>query len=154
MRTKRPLEYQWFSFLDMPTALLEQPTLAKSCQSASPGMERGVSGSARRRNDAMVHKNEELASVQAWTDHSAKVQKDYKGMLYSFAAILPCGGPALIRETERAIKQLGLKGIFISSAKTNQHHETVMIGQLVLVGVGNARPNVIYTYTGNDALVN
>ena len=37
-------------------------------------------------------------------------------MLYSFATILPCGGPAFIKETERAIKQLGLKGIFIHSS--------------------------------------
>ena len=37
---------------------------------------------------------EELASVQAWTDYAAKVQQDHKGMLYSFATILPCGGPA------------------------------------------------------------
>jgi aminocarboxymuconate-semialdehyde decarboxylase len=60
--------------------------------------------------------NEELASVQAWTDYAAKVQQDYTGMLYSFATILPCGGPAFIKETERAIKQLGLRGIFIHSS--------------------------------------
>jgi aminocarboxymuconate-semialdehyde decarboxylase len=60
--------------------------------------------------------DEELASVQAWTDYAAKVQQDHKGMLYSFATILPCGGPAFIKETERAIKQLGLKGIFIHSS--------------------------------------
>src|SRR5436190_23647910 len=60
--------------------------------------------------------DEELPSVQAWSDYAAKVQQDYKGMLYSFATILPCGGPAFIKETERAIKQLGLKGIFIHSS--------------------------------------
>ena len=60
--------------------------------------------------------DEELPSVQAWTDYAAKVQQDHKGMLYSFATILPCGGPAFIKETERAIKQLGLKGIFIHSS--------------------------------------
>ena len=59
---------------------------------------------------------EELKSVQAWTDYAAKVQQDHKGKLYSFATILPCGGPAFIKETERAIKQLGLKGIFIHSS--------------------------------------
>ena len=47
--------------------------------------------------------DEELASVQAWTDYAAEVQQNHKGMLYSFATILPCGGPAFIKETERAI---------------------------------------------------
>lgn len=65
--------------------------------------------------------NEELASVQAWTDYAAKVQQDYKGMLYSFATILPCGGLAFIKETERAIKQLGLKGIFIHSSHKGRY---------------------------------
>jgi aminocarboxymuconate-semialdehyde decarboxylase len=60
--------------------------------------------------------DEELPSVQAWSDYAAKVQQDHKGVLYSFATILPCGGPAFIKETERAIKQLGLKGIFIHSS--------------------------------------
>jgi aminocarboxymuconate-semialdehyde decarboxylase len=54
--------------------------------------------------------------VQAWTDYAAQVQSDHKGVLYCFATILPCGGPAFIKETERAIKQLGLKGIFIHSS--------------------------------------
>jgi aminocarboxymuconate-semialdehyde decarboxylase len=60
--------------------------------------------------------NEELPAVQAWTDYAAKVQQDNKGVLYSFATILPCGGPAMVKEAERAIKQLGLKGIFIHSS--------------------------------------
>ena len=60
--------------------------------------------------------DEELRSVQAWTDYAAEVQEKHKGVLYSFATILPCGGPAFIKETERAIKQLGLKGIFIHSS--------------------------------------
>ena len=59
---------------------------------------------------------EELPSVQAWSDYAAKVQQDHKGVLYAFATILPCGGPAFIKETERAIRQLGLKGIFIHSS--------------------------------------
>ncbi len=60
--------------------------------------------------------DEELSSVRAWTDYAAKVQSDHKGMLYSFATILPCGGPAMIKEAERAIRELGLKGIFIHSS--------------------------------------
>jgi aminocarboxymuconate-semialdehyde decarboxylase len=60
--------------------------------------------------------DEEFPAVQAWTDYVAEVQAKHKGMLYGFATILPCGGPAYIKETERAIKQLGLKGVFIHSS--------------------------------------
>jgi predicted TIM-barrel fold metal-dependent hydrolase/dienelactone hydrolase len=59
---------------------------------------------------------EELAAVQKWTDYAADVQEKHKGTLYSFATILPCGGPAFLKEAERAIRQLGLKGIFIHSS--------------------------------------
>ena len=52
----------------------------------------------------------------AWSDYAAEVQEKHKGVLYSFATILPCGGPAFVKETERAIKQLGLKGVFIHSS--------------------------------------
>jgi len=60
--------------------------------------------------------NEELPAVQKWTDYAAEVQQNHKGTLYSFATILPCGGPAFIKETERAIRELGLKGVFINSS--------------------------------------
>ncbi len=60
--------------------------------------------------------DEELDAVKAWTDYAAKLQADHKGILYSFATILPCGGPAFIKEAERAIRELGLKGIFIHSS--------------------------------------
>jgi aminocarboxymuconate-semialdehyde decarboxylase len=46
--------------------------------------------------------DEELSAVQKWSDYAA--------------TILPCGGPAFIKETERAIRELGLKGIFIHSS--------------------------------------
>src|SRR2546421_10331485 len=61
-------------------------------------------------------KHEELPAVQKWSDYAADLQQKYKGTLYSFATILPCGGPAFIKETERAIRELGLKGIFIHSS--------------------------------------
>ncbi len=65
--------------------------------------------------------SEELGSVQAWSDYAAKVQQDHKGKLYSFATILPCRGPAFAKETERAIKELGLKGVFIHSSHKGQY---------------------------------
>src|SRR6516162_4546499 len=56
-------------------------------------------------------------SGPAWGEHGCPmVQQKHKGVLYCFATILPCGGPAFIRETERAIRELGLKGIFIHSS--------------------------------------
>jgi len=60
--------------------------------------------------------HEELPAVQKWSDYAADVQEKYKGTLYSFATILPCGGAAFIKEAERAIRELGLKGIFIHSS--------------------------------------
>ena len=59
---------------------------------------------------------EELPAVQRWSDYAAEIQQKHKGVLYCFATILPCAGPAFIRETERAIRELGLKGIFIHSS--------------------------------------
>ena len=59
--------------------------------------------------------NEELKAVQRWSDYAAEIQDKYKGMVYAFATILPCGGPAMIKETERAIRELGLKGVLIHS---------------------------------------
>jgi aminocarboxymuconate-semialdehyde decarboxylase len=59
---------------------------------------------------------DELAAIQRWSDYAAEIQDKYKGVLYGLATILPCGGPAYIKETERAIRQLGLKGIFIHSS--------------------------------------
>ena len=60
--------------------------------------------------------HEELPAVQKWTDYAAEIQQKHKDVLYSFATILPCGGPAFIKEAERAIRELGLKGIFINSS--------------------------------------
>jgi aminocarboxymuconate-semialdehyde decarboxylase len=59
---------------------------------------------------------EELTAVQTWNDYAAEVQQAHRGVLYAFATILPCGGSALIKETERAIRELGLKGVFIHSS--------------------------------------
>ena len=59
---------------------------------------------------------DELKAIRRWSDYAAEIQSTHKGMLYGFATILPCGGPARSKETERAIRQLGLKGIFIHSS--------------------------------------
>jgi aminocarboxymuconate-semialdehyde decarboxylase len=58
---------------------------------------------------------ESLKAVQRWSDYAAELQSDNKGKLVAFATILPCDGRAQIKEAERAITQLGLRGIFIHS---------------------------------------
>src|SRR5262249_60111202 len=48
--------------------------------------------------------------------YAAGVEKKYRGTLYSLGTFLPCRGRAFIKEAERAIRQLGLRGIFIHSS--------------------------------------
>ena len=59
---------------------------------------------------------EELAAIRRWSDYAAEIQDTYKGTLYGLATILPCGGPAYLKEVERAIVELKLKGVFINSS--------------------------------------
>jgi aminocarboxymuconate-semialdehyde decarboxylase len=60
--------------------------------------------------------NDELAAMQRWTDYAAEIQETHKGTLYALATILPCGGAAYLKEVERAILELKLKGVFIHSS--------------------------------------
>ena len=59
---------------------------------------------------------DELSAIQRWTDYAAEIQDKYAGKVYCFASSLPCGGPAYLKELERAVRQLGLKGVFINSS--------------------------------------
>jgi aminocarboxymuconate-semialdehyde decarboxylase len=59
---------------------------------------------------------DELAAIRRWNDYAAEIQAQHKGVIYGFATILPCGGDAYVRETERAVRELGLKGVFIHSS--------------------------------------
>jgi aminocarboxymuconate-semialdehyde decarboxylase len=60
--------------------------------------------------------SEELAKIQRWVDYAAEIQETHRGTLYGLATMLPCGGPAYLKEVERAIQKLGLKGVFINSS--------------------------------------
>jgi aminocarboxymuconate-semialdehyde decarboxylase len=66
----------------------------------------------------MRHKSDkdELNAIKRWTDYAAELQNRHQGLVYGFATLLPCGGPAYVRELERAVKELGLKGVFINSS--------------------------------------
>ena len=58
-------------------------------------------------------KKDELKAIQRWSDYAAEIQQDIQRQLYGFATIYPvAAGPD--KEAERAIRQLGLKGILFS----------------------------------------
>ena len=65
--------------------------------------------------------DDELAAIQRWTDYAAEIQERHRGTLYALATILPCGGPAYLKEVERAIRELELKGLFINSSHKGQY---------------------------------
>jgi aminocarboxymuconate-semialdehyde decarboxylase len=58
---------------------------------------------------------DELAAIQRWNDYAAEIQTRHAGTLYGLATILPYG-PAYVKEAERAIRELKLKGLFIHSS--------------------------------------
>ncbi len=60
--------------------------------------------------------HDELAAIRRWTDYAAEIQDAHEGTLYALATILPCGGPDYLKEVERAILELKLKGVFINSS--------------------------------------
>jgi aminocarboxymuconate-semialdehyde decarboxylase len=64
---------------------------------------------------------EELKAIQRWNDYAAEIQETYRGVLYGLATILPCGGPAYVKEAERSIRELGLKGLFIQSSQKGHY---------------------------------
>jgi predicted TIM-barrel fold metal-dependent hydrolase len=59
---------------------------------------------------------DELKAVARWSDYAAEIQNAHKGTLYCLAMATPCGGPAHLKELERAIRDLGLKGVLINSS--------------------------------------
>ena len=58
---------------------------------------------------------DELAAIRRWNDYAAEIQQQHAGTLYGLATILPYG-PAYVKEAERAIRELKLKGFFIHSS--------------------------------------
>ena len=66
-------------------------------------------------------KSGSIALVQQWSDYAARLQADYPGILYGFASVDPCGGKPHLQELERAITQLGLKGVLILSSHNDRY---------------------------------
>jgi aminocarboxymuconate-semialdehyde decarboxylase len=59
---------------------------------------------------------ESLAFLRRWNDYGAEIQQKYRDRIVVFTSTLPCGGKPFLRELERAITQLGLKGVLINSS--------------------------------------
>jgi len=59
---------------------------------------------------------DELKAIAHWDDYAAKIQRDHAGVLYCLAMATPTGGPAHLKELERAIRELKLKGVLINSS--------------------------------------
>jgi aminocarboxymuconate-semialdehyde decarboxylase len=62
---------------------------------------------------------ESLAFLRRWNEYGAEIQQKYRDRIVVFTSTLPCGGAPFLRELERAITQLGLKGVLINSS---HHH--------------------------------
>src|SRR5215475_14641545 len=59
---------------------------------------------------------DELKAIARWNDYAAEIQNAQPGTLYCLAMATPCGGPAHLRELERAVRDLHLKGALINSS--------------------------------------
>ncbi len=56
-----------------------------------------------------------LKAVQAYDDFAADLAQRHTGHLAALAVTYPFGGDPFLKELERAVKELGLKGVLISS---------------------------------------
>ena len=59
---------------------------------------------------------DELRAIARWSDYAAEIQDAHQGTFYCLAMATPCGGPAHLKELERAIRELNLKGVLINSS--------------------------------------
>ncbi len=61
-----------------------------------------------------------LDKVKAYHDACAKIVSDHPTRFIGFASVSPLGGDAALDELERAVKELGMKGVIIASRIDNQ----------------------------------
>lgn len=59
---------------------------------------------------------EQLRRVKRQNEYMAELVNKHPDKLIGFATAVPCGGDAFVRETERAVTQLGLRGIIAMSS--------------------------------------
>jgi aminocarboxymuconate-semialdehyde decarboxylase len=60
--------------------------------------------------------NGELKAIRDWDNYAVEIQSSHPGTLYCLAMATPCGGPEHLKELERAIRELKLKGVLINSS--------------------------------------
>ena len=59
---------------------------------------------------------EALGYIRRWNEYAAEIQQRYGERIVAFASAVPGGGKEFVAETERAIREYGLKGILINSS--------------------------------------
>ena len=62
-----------------------------------------------------------IDAVRRYNEFAAEVTARFPGRLYGLASTVPYGGDEFLRETERAIKTLGLKGVMINSSVAGEY---------------------------------
>lgn len=62
-----------------------------------------------------------LEVMRRYNDFAAEVSTRFEGRLLGLASVVPFGGDDYLRELERAISQLGLKGIMINSSVAGEY---------------------------------
>lgn len=59
---------------------------------------------------------EALGYIRRWNEYAAEIQQRHADRTVAFASAVPGGGREFVAETERAIREYGLKGILINSS--------------------------------------
>jgi aminocarboxymuconate-semialdehyde decarboxylase len=59
---------------------------------------------------------EALGYIRRWNEYAAEIQQRHTDRTVAFASAVPGGGKDFIAETERAVREYGLKGILINSS--------------------------------------
>jgi aminocarboxymuconate-semialdehyde decarboxylase len=64
---------------------------------------------------------EALGYIRRWNEYAAEIQQRHSDRTVAFASAVPGGGKEFIAETEKAIRQYGLKGILINSSHNGSY---------------------------------
>lgn len=65
---------------------------------------------------AYADRSEQLRRVKRQNEYVAELAGRYPGKLIGIATAVPCGGEEFVRETERAVTRLGLRGVIAMSS--------------------------------------
>jgi aminocarboxymuconate-semialdehyde decarboxylase len=57
-----------------------------------------------------------LAAIKRWNEYAAELQPRYRERAIFFTSTIPGGGDAFLAEVERAVREYGLRGVFINSS--------------------------------------